>query len=236
MSLNLRLPFSVNSLCCDKHELLDADNVKVVMFEDEEEAWIIRRRAYLEGTTYEFDKVISGDHGHWDVYLGSRLATEKEEIIGAQELAYILHCNSQEGMPQLASELFPRGEKYGLIYIDPNGIDIAVDLLHRLSRSKNYKGIDFLIHLAAGTYKRARRNPATYLNEPLDKALRRIRKAHWYISKPQGVHQWAFLFGTTRKDILKLQDQGLHYIGYPKGEKLLHELSYTIEERRKETC
>jgi len=176
--------------------------------------------------------LLEKERGFWAFIEGPAEDLEAEKTYrSAERLMYIVHCDSSKQAPRFSSDLFPGGRKYGLMYIDPNGVGLPVDLLVRLSRNKNYRDIDFLINIAAGTYKRVRINPKTHLEEPLDKVLRKIRKTHWFISQPQGAHQWVFLFGTSQER-LNLRRLGLHNTAFPKGKELLHRLSYSEKERR----
>jgi len=172
-----------------------------------------------KGDTYVTDSKISSD-----------LKEEAWLYLWSRELAYITLCDSSQDVPHFSSDIFPLGKKHGLLYLDPNGIFLPVALLTRMDKKKDSRNIDFLINLAAGTYKRVRRNPKTRLKEPLDEVLRKTGKQVWYISRPHGSQQWTFLYG-TRDNPESLKSLGLHNIDHPTGKRLLLELSYTVEER-----
>jgi len=154
-----------------------------------------------------------------------------EESGESQSYVYIRNTSSYTGATSTIRR--DRGKWFGLMYIDPNGVDVSFETLARLRKQKKLRGIDFLINLAAGTYKRVRCNPSTHLTMLLGDALRSVPRTVWYVSQPRGEQQWVFLFGIYCVDRPpRFDNWGLFHIDNTVGRQLMYELTYSEKERR----
>ena len=119
--------------------------------------------------------------------------------------------------------------QFGLIYADPNGTP-CFDLL-RLCATQLPK-TDILLHMSANNLKRQRLSTKHPFDQTLIAILQTINKQYWLIQDPgEGNRdQWTFLFGTNWRDVKEWRAQGFYRLDTPRGQAILHRLTYTKEE------
>lgn len=135
------------------------------------------------------------------------------------------HCEVMSGC---AAKIKNDMTKYGLIYTDPSGGIPPFKLLENISKLKDFKRVDMLIHCPSVTIKRCfKRNGS----ERLEEFLEPIEKKHWLISEPHGPHAWTFLFGCNWTKFPDFAQIGFHKLfESKKGKNIFTRLNYTKEE------
>jgi hypothetical protein len=118
---------------------------------------------------------------------------------------------------------------YGLIYSDENGSLPPFDLLGKCAQSLRL--CDILIHVAATPIKRQYYSDRHPLIERLDEMIAQVKKAHWYVRKPYGQHQWTFFLGTNWNAFPDFSKYGFFDTRSRAGANILKSLSYNHKER-----
>ena len=83
----------------------------------------------------------------------------------------------------------------GLIYADPNGTALPVEVVRKLAGLPQLRRMDCLAYLSATNYKRRRRRGQS--DGFLLDDLRAVGKDHIWVRKPMGSHQWTFGIATN---------------------------------------
>lgn len=186
---------------------------------------LFKRKCDFPGVVIEQEHILH-DIGYW--------ADAHDTIApfaAAKKLICVLRVNSTRTVHKLPEIIFPGGRKFGLMYIDINGVTSLFDFLMQLDLAGEFGGIDILIYLAAGTYKKIRSCSRTSITKPLADVLKEIDRPIWYIKKPQGSSQWTFLLGATRKRKIDYDYLGLYDVKSLEGSKILYRLTYSESER-----
>jgi len=123
---------------------------------------------------------------------------------------------------------------FGSLFSDPNGSAPPWELLTEFAAV--YQRIDIIIYLSAANIKRVRR-AAEERGEHLPcliEQMTAVPKKHWLVREKQAKHEWTFLIGTNWTDFPEFKRQGFYMAGSEHGRDILHELTYTKEERQQD--
>lgn len=113
-----------------------------------------------------------------------QLAERMGMLSGAWKLSEGDHSDTIESATHEIRSLDLLG--YGLAYGDPNGADPPVAPMQTLTHIRALKCLDYLIHVGATSYKRARNG------RRLSTDLRAVGKRHILLREPQDRWQWTF--------------------------------------------
>lgn len=121
-------------------------------------------------------------------------------------------------------------QRYGLIYIDPNGMPSDFESIKKFYELKKNKQIDFMMHIPATARKRTRKSPLHQLNKSLAEELNEINKNFWIIREPYKSFQWTFLIGTNWDSFPTFQKLGFHRLSSIKGLSVFEKINFTAKE------
>lgn len=119
-----------------------------------------------------------------------------------------------------------RDFQYGIAYSDPSNADPSFDVLRAIGNA--YPKLDFIINLAAASYKRTR-HLDNYVN--LQNALLTIRPV-WHVRKPVDTHQWTMLLGTSWKGFPDWEKKGFAKFDSELGKEWFEQIVFTRNEIR----
>lgn len=112
-----------------------------------------------------------------------------------------------------------RGNQYGLIYADPNGL-LPIAVLRALASAA--PRLDVLVYAGATGIKRVLGSPT------LLESLQSIGRAHIALRKPEGANQWTFaLLSDWAPLVGKFSRQGFYALGTREGDALAQRLNWS---------
>lgn len=119
----------------------------------------------------------------------------------------------------------------GLVYWDPFGDPVPVNIINGLIASPRDK-VDVLLHVNAnGAYKRPRgRGHADYQGRYLADDIGRINKQFWWVREPATDWQWTFLIGSNWSGFPQFRKLGFHRLDSPRGLAVLDRLNLSKRE------
>jgi hypothetical protein len=116
----------------------------------------------------------------------------------------------------------------GSVLSDPNGVEVPLEAIGQLA--KICPKLDCIFHWNSTATKRGYKHiPQTRL----DAVPRIIKKSHWLIRQPFGIHQFTILIGRNYR-FGDWKAQGFHHLDSAMGEALMDECSYSETERNKD--
>ena len=139
----------------------------------------------------------------------------------------LIHGEYTERIPKILENY---GMIYGLIYFDPNGVVDLCFIRKLLRLYANMNRVDVLFNYNGTAFKR--KTHAIGSNERFTNYLRALKKRCWYISKPRGVWQWSFLFGTNTHKLQLPLSYGFYDVFSDEGQQILKQLDLTKNERK----
>lgn len=120
------------------------------------------------------------------------------------------------------SYLLPCDRKaYGVAYVDPSNAEVPIEALLKIRDC--YPKVDFMIYIAAASYKR-QVNQKDY--EDLASVLHSL-KPHWIIRKPIQKFQWTFLIGSSWFNFPDWKAEGFHKFLTAEGGTYFEQACYT---------
>ncbi len=129
---------------------------------------------------------------------------------------------------------FNKSGKYGLCYVDSNGIP-NLDCFHQIMLWGGFNQIDLLVNLNANSIKRVRCCSKIPEKRTLEQRLQPLipNKRYWLIKVPENHTgwQWSFLIGTNWDSFPELKNIGFYSLDSSKGKEILYELNYTKKEK-----
>ncbi len=130
-------------------------------------------------------------------------------------------------------EVTDEKHRYGMVYVDPNGIPMKAPILGEFLQRDYMRKLDVLLHVPAGTNKRVHGCFGETIAQRLCNYIDSVGRVYWIIREPCGDHgkQWTFLLGTNWDALDDFKRLGFHRITGPEGERILYELSYSDKER-----
>ena len=123
----------------------------------------------------------------------------------------------------------PTDLKYGLIYIDPNGI-FDDKLLTEIFQHKGFNCIDVLINANIMAIKRCRNVPCIKDKRLLEERLNTINKKYWLYRDTIGSWQWSLILGTNWVDFPTFERIGMYSKKNENGQLIFNKLNYTEKE------
>lgn len=153
--------------------------------------------------------------------------------VANDERAFVMHGDNSELCAAIPHIIEARGERpehaLGTILSDDNAVGIPVAALSRLTGG--CPKLDIVIHWNSTAHKRVlRAMPASRLMS-LPEAISAIRKPHWWIREPVGVHGFTLLVGRG-VDIAPPRALGFHRVGTHFGDTVLERCTLTAAEQR----
>ncbi|MCU0246153.1 MAG: hypothetical protein MUC42_06250 [Bryobacter sp.] len=153
------------------------------------------------------------------------------ELLARKEIAeddrcFVLHGDNGEYIETIPGIIRGRGERpefaIGSVLCDPNGTDVPVPRLARLSGT--CPRLDIFINWNSAAYKRQRGAKGT-----LREAIETIGKKHWLIRAPIGIHQFTVLIGrnVATNDH---KSEGFHHLNSEHGQYILDRCNLTKTE------
>lgn len=160
-----------------------------------------------------------------DVSVAARLSAAMSWVETDGSTEVIAHpC--EIGMSQWLAAAGVQPYRYGLVYADPIGKEIPVDLLAR--NAQQLPRVDLLSYVAATGYKR-RGGPR------LREHLAAIDKKFVYVRTPAGQWQWTFVLWTNFESRLDWKRIGFHRADSARGKAILDRMDMTVREYREAT-
>lgn len=168
----------------------------------------------------------------------------EKEIVNAQSLDQIIQQRSLRHPPTIINDCNENALRsyvrenqqatYGMIYHDPNG-EPSFDLLAEVSKSPSIRIMDIMISVGACLIKRKRGEEKSRKGYTdivrFNDGISTINKTTWIIRKPQGSKQWTFAIGSNWSNFPDWKKRGFYRLDSEMGQAILHELTYTDEER-----
>lgn len=162
-------------------------------------------------------------------------AIELTRLVNQRRLRYppeILNVCNQTALLDYVKDNHP--PTYGMLYHDPNGVP-SFDLLAEVSQSPSFRIMDFMISLPANAIKRVRgaeKASNGYTDtKRFNDSIKLINKTTWIIRRPQGKWQWTFIIGSNWPKFPDWGKRGFYRLDSEDGQAILHNLTYTDEER-----
>lgn len=115
--------------------------------------------------------------------------------------------------------------RFGIAYCDPSNAEIPIAPLEAIRQS--YPRVDFMINLAAASYKRAVELPS-YVE--LSEILESLKKT-WVVRKPIDKHQWTILVGSDHPDYPSWSNAGFERFDSPVGQEWYEKIVTTKRQR-----
>jgi len=128
----------------------------------------------------------------------------------------------------IPSILKSEGSKYGILYIDPNGV-INFEFLKDIVKLPYLKYMDVVLYCGATSVKRKRK--AFDNIEELAGYICTMKKKKWFVSDYWGSQQWAFFYGTNFPKF-KPYSNGVKFydITSSRGDRIFRRLNFTRDE------
>lgn len=149
--------------------------------------------------------------------------------------ARLFQDNWEKELESILREDYRKYEKiprFGLIYIDPNGMP-TFDKLGEITELEASQFLDLMIHISATNEKRTRRvyndrfyELKRYIDEELD-------KDNWIIKKftDNKNFQWCFFIGSNGP-LGKWKSEGFYSLDDSDGKAILDQVNYTQDEKK----
>lgn len=131
----------------------------------------------------------------------------------------------QDAYPRWLDSIPGQRDRYGLVYSDPIGDPIPVDLLN--ATADKFPRVDLLAYVAANDqYKR----PFRYHGRRLAEDIAAVRKDIVLIRQPFTDHQWTFILWTNWAQLPEWQTEGFYRLDSPAGQHFLDVANLTKKE------
>lgn len=132
----------------------------------------------------------------------------------------------ETGMTKWLAAAGLQPDRYGLVYADPIGKEIPVDLLARVA--EHLPRVDILSYVAATGYKR-RGGPR------LRDHIAAVPKRYAYVREPAGQWQWTFILWTNFPSDLSWKKRNFYRVDTDHGQRTLDRLDLTRREHHEAT-
>lgn len=123
------------------------------------------------------------------------------------------------------------GSRMGMVYCDPNGTRIPVELLRRFFGTGQFPLIDCVAYIAGTTYKRVRGAFGADHWPTLEEDLQAIGKRYIHLRVPEHRHQWTMAILTNYDKFPQLTKQGFYPLCSDEGKAIRTLLVNSDEER-----
>lgn len=151
------------------------------------------------------------------------VAVRLHDALGYSTPVVVDSC--EQGVPRWLPSCRQPRSRFGLVYADPIGKAIPVDLLSAVARA--LPKTDILAYVGATAYKR--RNgvrPGSRLLDDIN-AVQRAGKAAVLIRKPLGRQQWTFVLWSNWVNLPQWGRRGFHRLDTETGQSIAEYLNYT---------
>jgi hypothetical protein len=152
-----------------------------------------------------------------------------EALLLQEALRYsapVIVDSCERGLPRwLASSCSNTRTRFGLVYADPIGKEIPVELLSAVARA--LPKTDILAYVSGTAYKR--RNgvrPGPRLLDDIT-AVQRAGKSTVLIRKPSGRQQWTFVLWSNWADLPSWRARGFHRLDTETGRSIAEYINYS---------
>lgn len=116
---------------------------------------------------------------------------------------------------------------YGVVFHDPNGGEIDLDMLRNFRDSR----LDVVIYYSAAGNKRLDTAFQGRRGVRLGRIVAEDVKQHWLIRLPEGKHQWTMLIGSNWVDFPAWERRGFYKLRSEAGQNIYDRLNSTARER-----
>jgi hypothetical protein len=152
-----------------------------------------------------------------------------EALLLQEALRYsapVIVDSCERGLPRwLASTCSNPAQRFGLVYADPIGKEIPVELLRAVARA--LPKADILAYVSGTAYKR--RNgvrPGPRLLDDVT-AVQQAGKSTVLIRKPSGRQQWTFVLWSNWRKLPQWENRGFHRLDTATGRSIAEYINYS---------
>lgn len=119
----------------------------------------------------------------------------------------------------------------GLIYADPNGEGISVDVINKILSVPSLSRLEVLINVNASAIKRSRLRFPLLGKPDLAAQLDRVKKSVVILREPVGIWQFSLVLLTNWAEFPVMEHQGFHKMNTLAGQEIIRELNLTHKEK-----